>query len=501
MKNFKIQPFEKNNYFYGKLLTVRDFQAEQRYNDEKRWMLNKFMFGSGIAAGLRVVMIDEHTISIEPGVAIDKSGREIVVASPVTQRLSLIDGFENTGYSKAVYLCIDYEDKGNERIQAVTNVEDTSEEVSSYNRIREGFRIYLRENIPDSDENRSSSMTENRTCVINKGKVKVYVTVPRYVCPNEEFEITTEVVKQDLSSRIGFVLNMKSDSSVKVSESVDNSFTVDFNEPEDNLASYHEIKTKVNAGQLPNKNAYFEITASNIRSDGRMLPTENVVLRYGVVNDRTEALIEDYRSMSLDTVAEDDYNTVYLAKIELLKVESTYMIRGIKDCPFGQYIRTARLVGSLIGNGNHSDKVPANIRCESHTSPYIDVPEVDTEIDDNGVTKLSFIFPESSSNISGKTSGQIIFDIDELVNEPKIFYSDEIDHRLGRGDVFVQLAVAGDNNAPDAIICADQSVLCEGGVRAAAVVYPDKGMFKVAINVDFAYVGRRIRVKWLASKA
>lgn len=53
MKNFRLKPLERNNYFYGKLLTVRDFQREQEYNNEKAVLKNKFIYGSGICVYFR----------------------------------------------------------------------------------------------------------------------------------------------------------------------------------------------------------------------------------------------------------------------------------------------------------------------------------------------------------------------------------------------------------------------------------------------------------------
>ena len=35
MKNAKYYPFERNKYFYGKLLSVDDFELEQRYTNNK----------------------------------------------------------------------------------------------------------------------------------------------------------------------------------------------------------------------------------------------------------------------------------------------------------------------------------------------------------------------------------------------------------------------------------------------------------------------------------
>ncbi len=65
MKNSTIFPFERNKYFYGKLLSVDDFDLEQKYYNDKRRMINRFICGTGVIAGMHVVLVDERTISIE----------------------------------------------------------------------------------------------------------------------------------------------------------------------------------------------------------------------------------------------------------------------------------------------------------------------------------------------------------------------------------------------------------------------------------------------------
>ena len=41
MKNLNYFPFERNKYFYGKLLSVDDFETEQKYMNNKRRMGNR----------------------------------------------------------------------------------------------------------------------------------------------------------------------------------------------------------------------------------------------------------------------------------------------------------------------------------------------------------------------------------------------------------------------------------------------------------------------------
>ncbi len=52
MNNANLFPFERNRYFYGKLLTVRDFEVEQRYHSGKRALLNRLVHGAGVVCGL-----------------------------------------------------------------------------------------------------------------------------------------------------------------------------------------------------------------------------------------------------------------------------------------------------------------------------------------------------------------------------------------------------------------------------------------------------------------
>ena len=64
-----------------------------------------------MVCGLNVVPIDDMTISVEPGLALDFSGREIVVDTPAVKKLSMIDGFDSFIRSgdekKYLYLCMD----------------------------------------------------------------------------------------------------------------------------------------------------------------------------------------------------------------------------------------------------------------------------------------------------------------------------------------------------------------------------------------------------------
>ena len=70
----------RNRYFSGSLLTARDLQKEQSYFRAKLRMHNRALHGRGVVCGLGGSCAgSEDHIYVEPGMAIDGRGREIVI--------------------------------------------------------------------------------------------------------------------------------------------------------------------------------------------------------------------------------------------------------------------------------------------------------------------------------------------------------------------------------------------------------------------------------------
>ncbi|MGF6754547.1 hypothetical protein [Paraburkholderia sp. GAS42] len=78
---------KKPGYFRGQLLLEDDFIAEQRYHSHARYRHALNMHGWGVVRGLEVVRIDETTIAVSPGIAVDGHGHEIELLHE--ERLSL----------------------------------------------------------------------------------------------------------------------------------------------------------------------------------------------------------------------------------------------------------------------------------------------------------------------------------------------------------------------------------------------------------------------------
>ena len=102
-----MSEFERPRYFAGKLLTADDFALEQRYQIEKRRLLNRMFHGPGIVHGLAVTAREKGLVTVAPGFALDPLGREINVCEP--RELAIQDSVE------AVSICLLYAEMETDR--------------------------------------------------------------------------------------------------------------------------------------------------------------------------------------------------------------------------------------------------------------------------------------------------------------------------------------------------------------------------------------------------
>ena len=177
MNNRKFYSYERNNYYYGKLLTSRDFQIEQSYMNDKRRLGNRLLCGSGIVAGMKVVEADDTAIVLQSGCAIDGAGREVVVPETVVVKLATIEGSRDL-HTDVAYLSISYaETRADKVYAAMGNATNEQAEAGEYNHIKEGYTLRLH----DADD-----------CVPVK-ELKENYLVKTVLFEDEDYRITQEV--------------------------------------------------------------------------------------------------------------------------------------------------------------------------------------------------------------------------------------------------------------------------------------------------------------------
>jgi hypothetical protein len=195
-----LHQFERNRYFYGKLMTVRDFETEQRYGQGHHCLHNQALHGWGVVCGLTVEPKggpgNDTKLVVHPGVALDCCGHEIVVARDEEVDLSefqtVIGPVEATG--KTVYLCVRYDECTREPVPALANV-STCEEVCDYNRIQEHGAFEILDALPDAEATAICETWMNMTTVRSNIEDDTVViaeferTTPRWVRQGDVFEV------------------------------------------------------------------------------------------------------------------------------------------------------------------------------------------------------------------------------------------------------------------------------------------------------------------------
>lgn len=75
---------ERIRFFDGQRLFASDLQDLEQFNRQMRWLHNQSLHQPGVASGYAVSgKKDDRQVTIQPGYAIDSSGREIILTEPV----------------------------------------------------------------------------------------------------------------------------------------------------------------------------------------------------------------------------------------------------------------------------------------------------------------------------------------------------------------------------------------------------------------------------------
>lgn len=127
-----INTVQRPRYFEGMLLTAHDFQAEQEYHRNKLRMHYRCFHGCRVACGLEI-NLKRKSVHINPGMAIDCNGNEIVLFEPV--KISL------PSKKRRFFLTISYSEFETNPVLAPSSDCDLKSKTEGFSRIQESFKI------------------------------------------------------------------------------------------------------------------------------------------------------------------------------------------------------------------------------------------------------------------------------------------------------------------------------------------------------------------------
>lgn len=530
MKNLRYFPHERNVYFKGKLLTVRDFESEQRYFNDKRRLINRLLHGGGVVCGLQVVAVDEKQISVEAGVALDYLGREIVLPEPVKLKLSMMEGFSNNDYAKNVYVCLAYDEKGKEQVFSVS--ESVEQEMAEYNRVAEGYRLFIKEEAPHPASIEGVQLVEQRVLLYSDAQLRIWQASPRYVNPGEVFSLQLHIEKTVQTSRVQFQYKLDALGLTVLEGGSEGS--VSFLEPVDAKETDYVVSIPVKAGwERGTVNLAVRGGQVEIRMGDRLVHTElNTTGKIEITSDDLEErLVSDYYHRKLDQVTHaNEQPFLYLAKVCLLQMNATYVIEKVVPVPFGEYVYTPDLLhklsrrfqnGGQPEQGTQADSFRVSTRVKEVAAG--DKPRFDVSYD-NLTQAYQF---ELDLPRHGKANEQVATGVVEIPIEPyspswpfanklgNRYFSEELKHSLGKGNVFVSAGIDEQHtDVIDELLSQNEQVMygqtsvfddSEFATDAAqfsigVIVYPNKGTFRIGVQVKGAVQVDRARIRWWAFK-
>ena len=495
--NNQLYPFERNRYYPGKMLTTADFQAEQDYYINKSRFMNSLMYGAGIVCGLGVVSLDDLSILVESGVAIDGTGREIVVDSSVVRKLSAIEGFNELKGNTAT-LCVRFKEEPVHTVYSVNHKD--SDKDYEYNRISEGYEFFLTDKKAKVRDYELQTEFLLKETLFKSENYLAEIVVPAIVSKNRNLKIVLSIKKL-------------SDENVRFSGKGVLEIPV-FSTPEGS----HELEVSVDDLNLEKKGEVFRkdywVKVMDVASD-----ETNIILRSGSMNGfENDAAVSAVQSFSLkirltsasplELVNDEigrmnlemrgmggEKNMIRLADIHITKTESTYIIDQIVESAARKHIAA-----------------PSQELLRNHYREYFDKSvDLDKKSYAQIETGSENVFTNNTLDQPEMATGVLEIPLGKGIKPGDIRYSGEIAHGLGKGNVYVQIGyehISNDRtlggNAKSTIY-GDPSLFSSKGrelseVETAVRVLNDKGTFVVAAkalgNIDHLVLSFR----WVAIK-
>jgi hypothetical protein len=491
--------------------------------------MNRLLFGSGVVSGLQVIAVDDKSISVESGVALDQLGREIVVPSPVTLKLSNIDGFTHNEYAKNVYLCLAYDEKGKEPVHAVAGTAGREEEVTEYNRILESYRLFIQEQPPAPNTLEYDHLIEDTQVLYDDGLVRVLQSVPRYVEPDRLFYLRLTVEKTLQSPHVEFEYVPEWTDVEPVEELAEGK--VKFTEPTDGGKTSYTRLVPLRALPLP------EGETKRLGAVAAKSGTMKLVIGDRIIRDlphrrqtvevseepAAERILNAYYARTLDRALDAPTEPcVYLAKIHLLQMGAAYVIDSVESIPFRDRVInpslfyklvTSQLIGPAQPEVHEAAAVPQE---EANVAPFPDIKEEFAALNQQEEE------PEPQPNVcTGIAEISIVPEKKKkwYQRRQKTFYSEEIEHGLGAGTVLMTAGLSDEQetgelpvpdmfNRSNQVFYGSQRVFAKSPfapdypeISIGFVQYPKKGTFRIGVLVHKKTERTKIRVRWWAIRA
>lgn len=479
MKNLKSFPFERNRYFYGKLLSVEDFETEQKYFNDKRRTVNRFLFGSGVVCGLGVVEVDDESISVERGLALDFAGREIVLDEPAVRRITELEGYGGDQEGDFYYLCLEYQEEAAELMHNVTGT--MGRDSSEYNKYKEGYRLFVTQEEPEREAFSPARLYEDCQIVYQGQDIKISQILPRFPELGKDTVLRIEVEytgQQELSFEYELELSF-------LTNGEGNRVHVSFREEDWEKTGKYQMEIPLKAACVSNVQAEAALVSGSfkLQMGGREYDEAGPCVNRVRISDQDiyDSIQEEYYKTAMDYIVGNTFQQgIYLAKIYVVRAGDVCLIERIDPLPFEQKIMHTEISAAMIGRLTEDVK----------RLKEAELRETENRKEQEEKKPLKTVY------------GDVVFDVSHM-RPGEVLYSDEIVHGLGFGPVTIDLGYEVDNGfaGESQMVFGDASLFQDKYGFAASLgarLEPSMGTFEIGLKIIRNSSAKLVRVHWTA---
>ncbi|MBQ6206494.1 MAG: hypothetical protein IJK52_05385 [Oscillospiraceae bacterium] len=492
-------PIERNRYFYGKLLTVRDFEVEQNYSRRKSQLLSRLSLGAGVVCGLGVSASDDSTLLIESGMALDYQGRMIVIEEPLLRKLPMLEGHETLADADSAYLRLSYDETDMEPVNAVGANPGEQEQ---FNMTREGFKLTLTAQAPEFRGLLEAQGHANVCALYDSKELALVLTAPEAVCAGEEFTVEILIVKNERTPPVRFSLTGEG----AFVDSEDGQVKLEYRESPEEKRRVYSAKFRLRARRLSDIDSPLFASGAELDLEVGSHHYKNYVDAEATCRlcrnrdqlERRQALTD---SLSKHLLGQDV--PIYLAKLELIRSAGSVFLSSVTNLPFKQRIRQEE---APVQDGG-LQTVTASVR----SLEYWQKPDVTPLFQPSaGTLHFDFGIPSPEQYDFAVSHGTVDLTMPGGLRVNSRVYSEEIPHGLGPGAVDVRLSVEFSDRKADgetALYFGNTEVFrgkaapsAPPWVEAAALVYPSRGTMRIGLWLHDMVEGNRLTVHYFAQK-
>lgn len=491
MDKAQMFPFVRNRYYNGKMLTSGDFQTEQRYFNTKRAFINQMTLGAGIICGLRVYNLDDLSILIESGAAIDQEGREIVAEESVVCKLSALEGYEGAN-AQVLSLYIRYRE---EEIQPVYagGLGDSLREYEN-NRISEGYELFLKNAAEQKESFSLDSEFFVEVPILKSEEIEISLRMPACACKGKKVKL--EVAAKNRTGKSGeFELDMMIRLPVFIAEDGSHSLHISLQEESLEKESMWEYWIYTEMCELSETHILLDEEDGEVIFAGyqRRLDS-NISLTVRLDKESPEALVrKQLGRTSLDIYSSGGrQDGIHLADIHMLQTPAAYVIDFVEETGADTYVtlpareEERRRYLSFYEEGEFAEPEPQE--------------NLEQMILEKEQTEAAPVF------ING---GMLTIPLEKRMKKGNICFSQETVHGLGSGRVYVAVGaadtgeMAGAYREAETTIFGNMSLFAERDmemtcIETAVKVFHDRGSFQVAARLQGEQHTVLLNIPWIA---